>query len=173
MIIQTKNCFFALGLLFFLGCSSPSKNLKTTFNAEANEGMIVGTICIEKKMYNIFTFMYSDDKPSINNYPNQKDSFTFRNSIGDFNTKGNTYYLFTISKPEGKYKFFKLKIFNNMRNDPSTIEIPLDMKFAIEKGKTTYFGELKINTQKKIYTVDNQLERDRKWFAEKTPQIQF
>jgi hypothetical protein len=171
--MKTKYYFFSLCILFVLGCSSPSKNLKTTFNAEANEGMIVGTICIEKKMYNIFTFMYSDDKPAINNYPNQKDSFTYKNSYGDFISKGNTYYLFSISKPEGKYKFFKLKIYNNMRNDPSTIEIPLDMKFVIEKGKTTYFGELKINTQKKEYTVEKQLERDRQWFAEKAPQIQF
>jgi len=171
--MKTHHYFLLLFILFFFGCSSPSKNLKTTYNAEANEGMIVGTVCIEKKMYNIFTFMYCDDKPSINDYPNQKDSFTFRNSYGDFNSKNKTYYLFSISKPEGKYKFFKLKIFNNMRNDPTTIEIPLDMKFSVEKGKTTYFGELKINTQKKIYTVENQIERDRKWFAKKVPQIQF
>ena len=60
-----------------------------------------------------------------------------------------------------------------MRNDPSTIKIPIDMKFEIEKGKVTYFGELKINTQKKSYTRESQIDRDREWFAKKIPQIQF
>lgn len=171
--MKTRYFFLFSLIVMFFGCSSPSKNLKTTYNPEANEGMIVGTICIEKKLYNIFTFNYCNDVPAINNYPNSKDSFTYKNSIGDFNENGNVYYLFSVVKPAGKYKFFEIKIFNNMRNDPSTIKIPIDMKFVVEKGKTTYFGELKVNTQKKSYTVENQLERDQKWFAEKAPQIQF
>jgi hypothetical protein len=160
-------------VVFFYGCSTPSKNLISTYNIENNEGMIVGTICLEKKMYNIFSFYYCDDLTSVNNYPNFKDWFTYKNSIGDFNENGNVYYLFTIPKTAGKYKFYKIKIYNNMRNDPSTIEIPIDMKFNIEKGKTTYFGELKVNTSKKSYTVENQIERDRTWFAKKAPLIQF
>lgn len=170
--MKAKNIFLVLTASLILGCSSPSKNLKTTYDSET-EGMIVGTICIEKKMYNIFTFNYCYDVPSINNYPNSKDFFTYKNSNGDFNENGNVYYLFTIAKPAGKYKFFEIKIFNNMRNDPSTIKIPIDMKFEIEKGKVTYFGELKINTQKKSYTRESQIDRDREWFAKKIPQIQF
>jgi hypothetical protein len=171
--MKPQNLILISLIALFFGCSSPSKNLKTTYNADNNEGLIVGTICIEKKMYNIFTFMYCDDLPGATNYPNQKDSFTYKNSAGDFIKNGNTYYLFSIAKPAGKFKFFKIKIFNNMRNDPSTMVIPIDMKFTIEKGKTTYFGELKVNTQKKTYTIENQIERDRQWFAEKKPQIQF
>lgn len=171
--MKTQYAILLLFVVLFSGCSGPSKNLQTTYNAESEEGMIVGTICIEKKMYNIFTFNYCTDTPSINNYPNSHDSFSYKNSVGDYNKNGNVYYLFSVVKPAGKYKFFEIKIYNNMRNDPSTIKIPIDMKFEIEKGKTTYFGELKVNTQKKSYTVENQLERDKQWFAEKSPQIQL
>jgi hypothetical protein len=172
-VMKTKCLLLIAITALLLGCSSPYKKLNTTYNPENNEGLIVGTICIEKKLYNIFTFMYSDDLPGSTNYPNQKDSFTYKNSVGDVVQNGNIYYFFSIAKPAGKFKFYKIKIYNNMRNDPSTIEIPIDMKFNIEKGKTTYFGELHINTQKKSYTVENQIERDRQWFAQKLPQIQF
>ncbi len=171
--MKTKIILFLVVITLFFGCSSPSKKMQTSFNSANNEGMIVGSICIEKKMYNIFSFYYSDDLPSVNNYPNESNSFTYKNSIGDFNENGNVYYLFSIVRPKGKYKFFKIKIFNNMRNDPSVIVIPVDMKFEIKPGETTYFGELKVNTRKKEYTVSNQLERDKLWFAKKKPEIQL
>lgn len=135
--------------------------------------MIVGTICIEKKIYNGYTFSYSDDVPSVNDYPNEQGSFTYKYDKPDFKKRNKSYYLFTISKPKGKYKFFKIKIFNNTRNNISTIEIPINMKFEIEEGKTTYFGEMNLNTKKKKYSVENQIDRDRTWFAKKAPQIQF
>lgn len=167
-----KIYYLVLGLGLLYGCSGPAKKLKTSFNSES-EGMVVGTICLEKKMYNIFSFYYCDDKPSINNYPNLQDSFTYRNSVGDFNKKGNVYYLFSVTKPAGKYKFFKIKIYNNMRNDPNIIEIPVDMKFEVEKGKTTYFGEMHINAKTRKTSVNNEIERDRQWFAKKLPTVKF
>ena len=169
--MKTKYFSFFILILIFFGCSTASKNMQKTYNS--GEGMIVGTICIEKKIYNGYTFLYSDDIPSVNDYPNEQGSFTYKYDRADFKKRGNSYYLFTISKPKGKYKFFKIKIFNNSRNNVSTIEIPINMKFEIEEGKTTYFGQLNLNTKKKKYSVENQIERDRTWFAKKAPQIQF
>jgi hypothetical protein len=160
-----------LTISLFFGCSTPAKRIQKTFNS--GEGMIVGTICIKKKIYNGYTFFYADDKPSINDYPNEQGNFTYKYDVADFKKKRNTYYLFSISKPKGSYKFFKIKIFNNSRNNVSTIEIPINMKFEIEEGKTTYFGQLNVDTKKKVYTAENQIERDRTWFAKKAPQIQF
>lgn len=169
--MKTKNLLYLLVSILILGCSSPAKRMQKTANS--GEGMIVGTICIEKKIYNGYTFSYSDDILSTNDYPNEQGSFTYKYDTADFKKKGRTYYLFSVSKPKGKYKFFKIKIFNNTRNNISTIEIPVNMKFEIEEGKTTYFGELNVNTKKKQYTVSNKIERDRTWFAKKAPQIQF
>ena len=47
------------------------------------------------------------------------------------------------------------------------------MNFEIEKGKTTYFGQLTVNTQEKKYTIENKLDRDKTWFQQKAPQIQL
>lgn len=161
--------FLLVSTLF--GCSTAAKKMQKTYNA--GEGMIVGSICIDKKIYNGYTFSYCDDIPSINDYPNEQGSFTYKYDRADFKKKGKSYFLFSVSKPEGKYKFFKIKIFNNSRNNISIMEIPINMKFEIKEGKTAYFGQLNVNTRKKIYTVENQIERDRIWFAKKAKQIQF
>lgn len=171
--MKLKSILFSLAPLLILACSTPAKRLQKTFNADAHEGMIVGTICIDKKIYNGYTFSYCDDLPSINDYPNDQGSFTYKYDRADFKKSGKTYYLFTIVKPKGKYKFFKIKIFNNTRNDQSTLEITVNMKFEIEEGKTTYFGQLYVNTKKKIYNVENKLERDRVWFAKKASQVKL
>jgi hypothetical protein len=162
-----------LFILMALGCSSPSKKLKTTFSESNNEGMIVGTVCIENKTYNGYTFVYTDAIPAIADYANFSDSFTYKNSPGDFKEKGKTYYLFSIVKPQGNYKFAKIKISDNTRQEQSQFEIPLNMNFSIEKGKTTYYGQLTVNTQEKKYTVENKLDRDKIWFGQKASQIQF
>lgn len=169
-----KSKIILLGLLslLFFGCASPSKNLAKTYNADT-EGMIVGTICIENRSYNSYTFYYTDDLPAVADYANLSDEFTYKNSAGDFREKGKSYYLFSIVKPQGKYKFAKLKIYDNTHNQQAKWELPLDMKFTVEKGKTTYYGQLTINTKDKKYTVENQLERDKVWFSKKAPQIQF
>lgn len=171
--MKFKIVVFSLVSLLFLGCSSPSKNLLTSYDVSKKEGMIVGTICIKNKTYGGYTFFYTDDLQAVSDYPNLSDSFTFKNSAGDYNEKDKTYYLFSIVKPKGKYKFAKIKIYDNATNKIMKFDIPLDLKFVIEEGKTTYFGELNVNTQEKKYTVEDQKERDSKWFQEKQPLIQF
>ena len=171
--MKSKILLFSSALVLFFGCSSPSKNLKTSFSEINNEGMIVGTICIENKTYSGYTFVYTDDLPGVADYANQSDEIVFKNSKGDFRKKGKTYFLFSIVKPEGKYKFAKIKIYDNTRERQSLFSIPLNYKFTVEKGKTTYFGQLTINTKEKKYTVENNLDRDKEWFKKKSPQIQF
>jgi hypothetical protein len=171
--MKSKLGILTLLTLVFAGCSSPSKNLKTTINESNNEGMIVGTICIENKTYNGYTFVYTDALPAVADYPNFSDEFSYKNSSGDFKEKGKTYYLFSIVKPEGNYKFAKIKIFDNTRQEQAKWDIPIDMRFTIEKGKTTYYGQLTVNTQEKKYTLENKLDRDRIWFNQKAPKIQF
>ena len=172
-IMKSKNTLVVLFALLVLGCSTPSKKLKTTFNESSTEGMIVGTICIENKTYNGYTFVWTDDLPAVADYANISEEITYKNSQGDYKEKGKTYYLFSIVKPQGKYKFAKIKIFDNTREKQNQFEIPIDMKFEIEKGKTTYYGQLTINTQEKKYTFENKLDRDKEWFNKKTPQIKF
>ncbi len=171
--MKIKFTLTSLFILLLIGCGTPSKKLKTTFDASKNEGMIVGTICIENKTYTGYTFAYTDMVPSIADYGNINGQFTYKNSPGDFKEKGKTYYLFSIVKPAGKYKFSKLKIYDNTRQEQSTWDIPLEINFEIEKGKTTYFGQLTVNTQEKKYTTENKLDRDKTWFQQKAPQIQL
>ncbi|GAA4073598.1 hypothetical protein GCM10022389_18970 [Flavobacterium cheonanense] len=171
--MKSKILLFSTALVLFFGCSSPSKNLKTSYSEINNEGMIVGTICIENKTYSGYTFVYTDDLPAVADYANQSNEITYKNSSGDFREKGKTYFLFSIVKPEGKYKFAKIKIYDNTRERQSEFVIPLNHKFVVEKGKTTYYGQLTINTQEKKYTVENNLDRDKEWFKKKAPQIQF
>lgn len=171
--MKLKIGLYSFVLSIVLGCSSPSRNLKTTYDVSKKEGMIVGTVCIENKTYGGYTFFYTDDLQGVSDYPNLSDSFTYKYSAGDYNEKNKTYYLFSIVKPKGKYKFAKIKIYDNATNKIMKFEIPLDIKFVIEEGKTTYFGQLNVNTQEKKYTVEDQNERDRKWFLEKQPLIQF
>lgn len=169
-----SNNFGILILVFILfGCSTPNKNITTSFDETINEGMLVGTICIENKTYTGYTFVYTDDKVAVADYANQSDKLVYKNSSGDFREKGKIYHLFTIVKPEGKYKFAKLKIYDNSRQSQTEFDIPLDQKFSIEKGKTKYYGQLTINTQEKKYTLEDFESRDREWFKLKAPQIQF
>lgn len=171
--MKSRIIILSLLTLIISSCSSPSKNLKSTINDSTNEGMVVGTICIENKTYNGYTFEYTDDKPAVADYANFSKEFTYKNSPGDFKEKGKTYYLFSIVQPEGNYKFAKIKIFDNTRQSQSKWEIPIDMKFTIEKGKTKYYGQITVNTQEKKYIVENKLERDKIWFNKKAPKIQF
>ncbi|MBC7523592.1 MAG: hypothetical protein H7239_04050 [Flavobacterium sp.] len=171
--MKSKIFFFSLIITLIISCSPPSKKFSTTYNTANKEGMVVGTICIVNKSYSEYSFLYTDDLPGINDYPNLSNFITFKNTSGDFNEKGNSYYLFTIVKPNGKYKFAKLKIFDNSGQKQSRIEFPVDIKFNIEEGKTNYLGQLTIDTKKKSFTLENQLERDREWFTKKIPSIQF
>jgi hypothetical protein len=171
--MKTRNIVILLTSILLFGCSTPAKRLQASYNAEKGEGMVVGTICIENKIYNGFTFIYADDKASVNNYPNESGKFTFKYMPGDYEKKAKTYYLFNIIKPKGKYKFYKLQIFNNSRNDPSKFDLPMDIKFEVVEGKTTYLGQINVNVQKKEFSIEDQQERDKTWFAEKAPQIQF
>lgn len=82
--MKTKNGILGLFTLIFLGCATPSKKIKTTYNESNNEGMIVGTICIENKTFNSYTFIYADDIPAVADYANMSDNFTYKNSPGDF-----------------------------------------------------------------------------------------
>ncbi|WP_298392414.1 hypothetical protein [Flavobacterium sp.] len=170
-----KTNYLLLGIvsLILFGCSSPSKNLKTSYSEINEEGMIVGTICIENKTYSGYTFVYTDNLTAVADYANQSDEIVYKNSFGDFREKGKTYFLFSIVKPKGEYKFAKIKIYDNSRERQTTFDIPLDHKFTVEKGKTTYYGQLTINTQEKKYNVVNNLDRDREWFKKKAPQIQL
>lgn len=173
-IMKAKLTLLSFLLIVLAGCSSaPYKKLTTSYNANNNEGMIVGTICLESKTYRSYTFEYKDVLPSISDYGNVNGQFSVRNAPGDFKERRKIYFLFTVVKPAGKYKFSKIKIYDNTRHEQMLFDIPLEMNFEIEKGKTTYFGQLTVNTKKKKYTVENKLDRDKTWFAQKLPQIQL
>lgn len=156
--MKTKFYIVSFLSILVLGCSTASQKMQKTINL--GEGMIVGTICIENRTHNSYTFSYANDIPSVNDYPMGQESFTYKDVRPDFKEKAKSYFLFSINKPKGNYKFFKLRIFKNTSDKISTVEIPINMKFQVEEGKTTYFGQMNVNVKKKIYTVENNIERD-------------
>jgi len=170
--MKLKIAYLSILFLTFSNCFSQLKNFKTTYN-EATEGLVVGTICIENKSYSSYTFVYTDAVNGVADYANLSDSFVFKNAPGDFKEKGKTYYLFTIVKPEGNYKFAKIKIFDNSGESRVEFEVPLDLKFTVKKGKTSYLGQVTVNMKDKKFLIENKLDRDKTWFNQKAPQIQF
>jgi len=135
--------------------------------------MVVGTVCIENKSYSSYTFVYTDAANGVADYANMSDSFVFKNAPGDFKEKGKTYFLFTIVKPEGNYKFAKIKIFDNSGESRVEFEVPLDLKFTVEKGKTTYLGQVTVNIKDKKILIENKSDRDKEWFSQKHHKFNF
>ncbi len=166
--------FIAVAALLF-GCSTQKVNIPTDYNKENGEGMIVGTICIENKNYSEYTFVYCDDIPAVADYPNEKDKFSLQYAMPHFVVDKKAYFLFSIPKPVGKYKFYKVHVFDTTNQEVKQFDVPMNTKFEVVKGKTTYLGQINVNikTKDSDFSVSDQADRDRAWFAEKVPQIQF
>ena len=170
--MKTKFIFYVVVSSVFFGCSTPAEKLQSTYNKENREGLVVGTIYIENKNASSYTFVYGDDKLAMADHPNNINKFSYK-YVGDFNLDKKSYFLFSIAKPKGKYKFHRVEVFDNTREKIEQFDVPMDVNFEVVEGKTTYLGQLNVNVQKKEFSVENQIDRDRIWFAKKAPQIQF
>ena len=175
-------------LVTFSSCVSlPSKTLKATINNPKKEGLIVGTISLEnrKRIASGHYFYFANDsiknKLAIKewdarmtyNSTKWKYGIIIENSKGDFSEGKKWVYLFSISKPAGKYNFYEIEIFLNSGAMQSTWKIPIDLPFEIEAGKTKYIGEINLNVKNAQIQIINNLVRDRIKFKEKFPEIVF
>ncbi len=176
-----------MNLLLISCVSLPSENLKSNIDNPKKEGMIVGTISLEdrKAIASGHFFYFANDsirnKIAIKEYDatmkynstKWKYGIIIQNSKGDFTEEKKWVYMFSIVKPEGKYKFYELEIFLNSGSMQSTWTMPIDLPFEIEAGKTKYIGEINLKVKKgEIKIIDN-IERDRIKFKEKFPNIIF
>jgi len=171
--MKSKIILFVAAALVLSGCSGPKVKIQETYNKDAGEGMVVGTLCIENKNYTDYTFKYSDDVPSINDYPNDSNMFTIQYGMPHFVVNKKAYFLFSIVKPAGKYKYYRVQALNYVGQEVKKLDVDMDIKFDVVPGKTTYLGQINVNVDKKEFSVEDQIERDRTWFAKKVPQIQF
>ena len=157
--------------LLFNSCIIPSDSMKTYINQSNHEGMIVGTICIENKRFDGYYFkIYNEISTGDFIY---SDEIKILGSNSDHKIGKNKYYLFSIVKPKGNYKFSEIVLFLNTGYMQSTRSAELSLPFEIKENEINYLGEIKLNTRKGIFELNNQIERDRKWFKEKFPQINF
>lgn len=171
--MKTKIIFYSLALVVLFGCSGPKVKIQSTYNKENNEGLVVGSICILNTGYSDYNFRYCDDKPSVNDYPNDSDKFGIEAAMPHFVENKKPHFLFSIAKVGGKYKFYKVRAFDATDQTVKQLDIDMDIKFEVVPGKTTYIGQINVDVVKKEFTVEDQVDRDRAWFAKKAPQIQF
>jgi hypothetical protein len=94
-------------------------------------------------------------------------------SNGDFREDGKWIFLYTITKPAGKYNFYEIEIFLNSGYGQSTWKMPVEIPFEIEEGKVKYLGELNLNVKKGEIRLLDKIDRDRTKFQELYPSIVF
>jgi hypothetical protein len=89
----------------------------------------------------------------------------------DFFDGEKAVYFFSIEEPEGKYGFTKLGIFENGGFIQSSMGIPIDIGFEIEKGKVKYLGEIYVDYNQSFIGLNNESERDIRKLNEKFPNL--
>jgi hypothetical protein len=186
---KIKIVFLILGISIITDCGSlPSESMKTFMDSSKKEGMIVGTISLENRKTisatNVFFYKKDglprilsvkivDSLKAIGNYKDNYDGIVIDKEKGDFIEDNKWIYLFNIVKPSGKYSFYERYILLNTGSMQSRREIPMQIPFEIEEGKIKYIGEIKLNVKKGEIEILNKIERDRKIFKEKFPNIEF
>ena len=169
-----------------MSCATiPPNLLSNPIDNTKNEGMIVGTISLEdlKSWTSTLTFIYVSDTiikgkntiaiKDLNNFPSFNVEGNLHPFRGNIQENGKQTYLFSITKSEGNYIFFAVRQFMNSGYIQSERIIPLKYPFHIEKGKTTYLGEINIRLRASEANILNSLEKDRKLFQQIYPHIVF
>jgi len=183
-----EKLFWYISFLVILlaSCDTPSDFIRTKFIPNKKEGMIVGTLCTKKKIFgpDLYTLFFARDTSITRLVSSKETFFKARDTRGKFSISAGRYkpdfkvgkekiFLFNIVKPAGKYNFFELELFYNSGAIQSKEVIQIDYPFEIMEGETKYIGELDIDLNDYIIRLDNEIERDRKYFNSKFPTIKF
>jgi hypothetical protein len=174
-----KLIFFTLfaGLLSACTAKSPSQDIPQGIAQNTDEGMIVGTIAIEnvKPIYNQYHFHYLAEsqedittKQMITIRPQQTVSMKLN---PDFNDQNKAVYFFSATVKKGTYYFTMLRTNNNGLGYTNQGNIPLYIKFNIEKGKVNYLGEMYYNPTTNKVTISDQSKRDLPLIKQRWPYL--
>lgn len=164
--------------LVTISCATlPSKNIPQEINTNSNDGMIVGTMSFknEKPIFNGYLYFYTGE--DIDNFYGQKlvrinPEQTLKMKFKpDFFDNDKAVYFFSIKEKYGKYQFTTFRLFSNGGFSNSTLDIPINIDFNIEKGKVKYFGELYFDYKNKKLSLSNQGFRDLPMLKNKFPNL--
>lgn len=171
-----------LVVLTFSSCAvRPSRNIPTAATLGSNEGMIVGTISIEKSrpVYNSYYFHYNRMlEDSYDTY--EKKIWIFSSQWlkvkhkPDYVDGNKAVYLYSIKEVQGKYQFSLVRLHENGGSLYQKLyEKTMNFPFEIEKGKVKYLGELYLDVRSPFIELNDKRERDLKYFKEKYPLLKI
>ncbi|WP_321372849.1 hypothetical protein [uncultured Draconibacterium sp.] len=168
-----------LGLLINSCATLPSLKIPQSFNPNDSEGVIIGAIAFknEKPIFHGYSFYYTGNgitKINENNMVRIVPESTVKMKFKpDFFDGDKAVYYFSIQEPEGQYAFSNFKIFDQGIYVSSTKNIPMDIKFNIEKGKVKYLGEIYVDYNQSLIKLNNEKERDIKKMNEQFPNLKI
>lgn len=174
------NKILALIIIFLIttSCATlPSNNIPQEINTYSNDGMIVGTMSFknEKPIFNSYLYFYTGEdidnfyvQKSVRINPSQTVKMKFK---PDFFDNEKAVYFFAIKEKNGKYQFTTFRVFSNGGLSNSTLDLPINIDFNIEKGKVKYFGELFFDYKNGKLSLSNQSSRDLPLLKNKFPNL--
>ena len=168
-----------LGILINACATLPSTKIPQSFNPNNNSGMIIGSIAFknEKPIFNGYMFYYTGkgiERITANKMvrinPEQMAKMKFK---PDFHDGNKAVYYFSIQEPEGEYSFSNFRIHENGGFVQSTGDIPIDIKFKIERGKVKYIGEIYVDYNQSLIELNDERNRDLIKLKEKFPNLKI
>lgn len=177
-------------MLIISGYSFGQKK-KPKSNTDENVGYIIGSVTIKQANRNTSSqlFYYSND--SLDALYNVNSKGLFKKGLQKHNkiycvdidkhnrpydfklSKKEFVYLFKIEKPAGKYRFTETELFriSALKYIPTSIFIPVNLPFEIEKGKATYFGNFELTEDEFKIELVNHFQRDSLQIAKKYTEL--
>ena len=159
--------------------SQPSSSIPQTFNSQLNEGMVIGSIAFknERPIFNGYMFYYIGENikkitssKMISISPEQIVKMKFQPNFFD---NDKAVYFFSITEIPGNYSFVTLRLFENGGFVQSSANIPIDIKFNIEKGKVKYLGEIYFDYNKGLIETSDKRDRDLPRLKELYPSLKI
>lgn len=172
-------------LLFFLILCPPIlfAQKKKTNKEQRKTELAIGTISIQNLGFITqgFTLCYSNDslrkvyaqqkKKLFKGVHNKNFCVTIDHGPYDFKENNSFSFFFKIIKPVGKYEFDKLIIFKNSAYMLSNTFFSINIPFEIIENKVTYIGDILIDEQGSIVSIDNKFERDSAKLVKRYPEL--
>lgn len=166
-----------LGILISACATLPSTKIPQSFNPNNDSGMIIGSIAFknEKPIFNGYMFYYTGNgikritaNKMVRINPEQMAKMKFK---PDFCDGDKAVYYFSIQESEGQYSFSNFRIHENGGYVQSTVDIPIDIEFKIEKGKVKYLGEIYVDYNQSLIELNDEKKRDLIKLKEKHPNL--
>lgn len=151
---------FILTITILQSCATialPTEPMK--FNATSEKGLLIGTVT------------FPTDKPNFSGYffrltNNTSDEFQINRSQPGQLDGGRT-YLFALELIPGTYEIPSVRLFNNSGFVAGQYDVRtggFSIPYTVEKGKTTYIGNINFNDYAKkgdvVVTLKNNFEKD-------------